>query len=136
MSENKYTTNNNPTLAAVSNADGETPVYLLADMTTGRLLTDTTITSSVGSNAVAFVTTVTTAGVRVQLASNVLSNGIIIQAPSTNTGIIYVGDATVSATVYGAELQPGQSTSFAGSNTNLIYVDTSVSASKVSVLGN
>jgi len=45
MSENKYTTNNNPTLAAVSNADGETPVYLLADMTTGRLLTDTTITS-------------------------------------------------------------------------------------------
>jgi len=37
MSENKFTTNNNPTLAAVSNQDGETPVYLHADPVTHAL---------------------------------------------------------------------------------------------------
>lgn len=31
MATNKYTTNNQPTLVAVSNTDGETPVYLYAD---------------------------------------------------------------------------------------------------------
>lgn len=39
MSTNKFTTNNNPTLVAVSNADGETPVYVWADPSTHALLT-------------------------------------------------------------------------------------------------
>lgn len=38
MSQNKFTTNNNPTLVAVSNADGETPVYIYADPTSHGLL--------------------------------------------------------------------------------------------------
>lgn len=38
MSQNKFTTNNNPTLAAVSNSDGETPVYLYADPATHGLV--------------------------------------------------------------------------------------------------
>lgn len=38
MSQNKFTTNNNPTLAAVSDADGETPVYIYGDPTTHELL--------------------------------------------------------------------------------------------------
>lgn len=38
MSTNKYTTNNNLTLVAVSNADGETPVYLYADPATHGLV--------------------------------------------------------------------------------------------------
>lgn len=42
MSLNKYTTNNDPTLAAVSNADGETPKYLYADDTSHALLTKNT----------------------------------------------------------------------------------------------
>lgn len=87
------------------------------------------------STPVAFVTTVTTAGTRVQLASNTLTNGGIIQAPSTNTGLIYVGGSNVSSTVYGAELQPGQSTSIAIDNTNKIYVDSSVNGDKVACLG-
>lgn len=82
-----------------------------------------------------FITTVTTAGTRVQLASNSVSGGFILQAPSTNTGLIYVGGATVSSTVFGAELQPGQSTSVFVSNTNLIYIDTSVNGSKCAALG-
>lgn len=87
------------------------------------------------STPIAFVTTVTTAGTRVQLASNTLTNGAILQAPSTNTGLIYVGVVTVSSTVYGAELQPGQSTSIAVSNTNAIYIDSSVNGDKCAALG-
>lgn len=47
MSTNKFTTNNNPTLVAVSNADGETPVYLYADPATHGLVVSATI-SAVG----------------------------------------------------------------------------------------
>ncbi len=84
---------------------------------------------------VSFVTDIPTAGTRVQLGSNTMVNGFIIQAPSTNTGVIYVGGSTVSSTVYGAELQPGQSTSVMIDNTNKIYVDTNVSGSDVAVIG-
>ena len=84
---------------------------------------------------VSFVTDIPTAGTRVQLASNTMVNGFIIQAPSTNTGVIYVGGSTVSSTVYGAELQPGQSTSVMIDNTDKIYVDTNVSGSDVAVIG-
>ncbi len=38
MSQNKFTTNNNPTLVAVSRDDGETPVYLYADENSHALL--------------------------------------------------------------------------------------------------
>lgn len=44
MSENKYTTSNNLTLVAVSNSDGETPVYLWADPTTHALAVNATAT--------------------------------------------------------------------------------------------
>lgn len=86
------------------------------------------------SSLISFVTAVTTAGTRVQLASNV-GNGFVLQAPSTNTGLIYVGGSTVSSTVYGAELQPGQSTGLAIDNTNKVYVDSSVNGDKCAVLG-
>lgn len=44
MSQNKFTTNNNHTLVAVSNADGETPVYLYADPATHGLILSATLT--------------------------------------------------------------------------------------------
>ena len=83
---------------------------------------------------VAFVTDVPTAGSRVQLGSNAIV-GCVIQAPSTNTGIVYIGGSNVSSTVFGAELQPGQSTGFAGNNTNLIYIDAATSGDDVAVIG-
>lgn len=89
---------------------------------------------AVPTTIVAFRTTITTAGTRVQLASNSCS-AVVIEAPSTNTGVIYVGDSSVSSTVFGAELQPGQSTGLAINNTNKIYVDTATSGNKVAVLG-
>jgi hypothetical protein len=95
----------------------------------------TIASTTMPTTLVAFVTNIPTAGTRVQLASNTIVNGFIIQAPSTNTGVVYVGGANVSSTVYGAELQPGQSTSVMIDNTNKIYVDTNVSGSAVAVLG-
>lgn len=84
---------------------------------------------------VSFITTITTSGTRVNLASNALSQGVVIEAPSTNTGVIYIGGSTVSASVYGAELQPGQSVGLAVSNTNLVSVDTATNGNKVAVIG-
>lgn len=82
----------------------------------------------------AFITTVTTAGTRVQLASNSVT-GVILQAPSTNTGNVFIGGSTVSSTSYGAELQPGQSTSVAIDNTNKIYIDAATNGDKLAALG-
>ncbi len=87
------------------------------------------------SSFAAFRTTVTTAGTRVQLTSNALTVGVILEAPSTNTGLIYIGGSNVSSSVFGAELQAGQSVSMAVNNTNLIYADASVSGDKVAALG-
>lgn len=84
---------------------------------------------------ISFVTDIPTAGTRVQLASNTVTNGVLLQAPSTNTGLIYVGDNSVSSTDFGTELQPGQSTSIAIDNTNKIWVDTDVSGSDIAVIG-
>jgi hypothetical protein len=84
---------------------------------------------------ISFITDIPSAGTRVQLASNTVTNGVLLQAPSTNTGMVYVGGSTVSSTVFGTELQPGQSTSIAINNTNKIYVDTDVNGSDIAVIG-
>lgn len=57
MSQNKFTTNNNPTAVAVSNADGETPVYLWADPATHALITSGGGSGGGGTQYVEGVTT-------------------------------------------------------------------------------
>lgn len=106
-----------------------------ATVTSGNALKVDPSGVTMPTTLVSFVTDIPTAGTRVQLGSNTMTNGFIIQAPSTNTGVIYVGGSTVSSTVYGAELQAGQSTSVMIDNTNKIYVDTNVSGSDVAVIG-
>jgi len=83
---------------------------------------------------IAFVTDIPGAGTAVQLASNSISAGVL-QAPSTNTGNVYIGASDVSSSIFGAELQPGQSVGFAGTNTNLIYVDAATNGDDVAFLG-
>lgn len=78
--------------------------------------------------------TVTTAGTAVQLQTNTLKVGVIVQALSTNTGLIYVGSSSVSA-ANGFELQPGQATSVGAANTNSIWLDASVNGDKVCWIG-
>lgn len=92
------------------------------------------VSQSTPSALVSFITTVTTAGTRVQLASNSITAGVL-QAPSTNAGNVYIGGSTVSATVFGSELQPGQSIGVNISNTNLIYIDSATNGDKVAFLG-
>jgi hypothetical protein len=89
--------------------------------------------------------TVTTAGTRVALAAATQRvRSLMIQAESTNTGVIYIGDITVSSTVKGATLTAGNSLTIeapvmgqAGADDldlASIYIDSSVNGDKVSVL--
>lgn len=151
MSQNKFTTNNNPTLVAVSNVDNEAPVYLWADPNTHALLVSASVSlsgtsdvnvkqiggvaTSVGSGvydtgtqrtAIAVPTTVihgqaTTTGSAVQFGSNTLTVGVIVQAISTNVANVYIGIVGVTSAT-GFELQPGQATSVATDNTSDLYV--------------
>jgi len=77
-------------------------------------------------------TTVTTAGTRVQLASNA-GSGVILKASRLNASTIYVGGSAVAAS-NGLELEPGESMNAAVSNTNLLYVDSAVSGDYVTWL--
>lgn len=76
--------------------------------------------------------TVTTAGTRVQLATNTCL-GVIVKAKSTNTGLIYVGDVTVTSS-NGFILSAGESVTLAISNTNKAYIDSSVNGEGVSYI--
>ena len=71
-----------------------------------------------------FKTTVTTAGTRVQLANHACLS-VTVKARSNNTGLIYVGDVTVTSS-NGFELSAGESVSFVIDNTNRLYIDSSV----------
>lgn len=75
--------------------------------------------------------TVTTAGTRVQLP-NYPCREVTLIAKKGNTGSIYVGGNDVSSTVFGAELTAKDSVTLAVSNTNLIYIDASVSGEGIS----
>lgn len=85
--------------------------------------------------------TVTTAGTRVQLSTSVIyAYGLKVKALAANTGIMYVGDVTVSATA-GYPLPAGEEyaplrdmpESLKGLPVDLsqVYVDASVSGEKV-----
>jgi len=123
-----------PTLIGVSSDDITLPTLVAVDPLTNRLLTNSLISETAPTTIIAFVTDIPTAGTRVQLATNTIAAGIV-QAPSTNTGNIFVGGSNVSSSVFGAELQPGQSTGIAIDNTNDIWVDVATSGDDVSFLG-
>lgn len=95
-----------------------------------------------------FTKTVTTAGTRVALSSTDLKvSAVLVQALSTNTGFIHVGDVTVLAsTLLGVRLGIPSSGStpasvtfssahFGGNDVNLadFYIDSTVNGEGVSV---
>jgi len=86
-----------------------------------------------GTLAAANVQAVTTAGVRVQLP-DVPCREIMITALRANGGYIYIGGATVSSSVYGVELAKLDSVSIPVSNTNQIYIDSSVNLEGISYI--
>lgn len=85
---------------------------------------------STGANNQATVPT----GTSTALGSNTLTQGVIVQALSTNTVSIYVGFSGTTV-ANGFELQPGQATSFAVNNTNLIYSISGSASQKLCFVG-
>jgi hypothetical protein len=77
------------------------------------------------------VGTVATAGTREQIAAYACREVTII-ALDTNTGYVYIGGSDVSSTVYGVKLAAKDSITLAISNTNLIYIDSSVNGEGIS----
>jgi hypothetical protein len=73
---------------------------------------------------------VTTAGTRVALAASTVCQSVLIQAKAANTGVIYVGGATVSATS-GIFLYPGESVEMSVDNLADINIDSSVNGEGV-----
>lgn len=76
---------------------------------------------------------VTTAGTREVLGASTAIQGIIIKANRTNTGNIFVGDATVASS-NGFVLDRGAAVSFDVDNLADIYIDSSVNGEGVSFI--
>jgi hypothetical protein len=74
-------------------------------------------------------TTVTTSGVRVQLATNTVK-AITIKASSDNTGVMYVGSTGVTVS-NGFPLSAGESMSFDIVNTGAVWLDASMNNQSV-----
>jgi hypothetical protein len=75
--------------------------------------------------------TVDTAGIKVQLP-NVPCIEVTVIARKENTGSIFAGGPSVSATSFGVELEAKESYTFKVSNVNLIYIDSSVGGEGIS----
>lgn len=93
-----------------------------------------------GIKPVLSTVTVTTAATRVQL-STAVAPSFYVEAHKSNTGNVYLGDITVSATVYSAKLAPGQGFSMAADNPSrpilteldlsVLYVDADTNGNKL-----
>jgi len=80
--------------------------------------------------------TITTAGTRVQLASDIsVITNIKFKAPSSNEGLVAIGDSTVSMTK-GYELSAGQTLELPRVELSEVYVDAATNGDKVSWIGN
>lgn len=115
-----FDVNQVPSLLAVSTADGRTIVTLEADPTTHGL--QVTTTSTLSAAPVYGQKTVAVTNTAVVLQTHALTTGVIVQALAGNVGNVVIGDASVT-TANGFQLQPGQATSAAVTNTNALYVN-------------
>jgi hypothetical protein len=97
----------------------------------GKLTTDDT--ASVPTTPTSGRTLVTTAGTRVQLATGTITS-VTIKALSSNTGTIYIGTSTVTAT-NGFQLGAGESVSMDIGTLGVLYIDSSVNGEGVTYLG-
>lgn len=77
-------------------------------------------------------TTVTTPGTRVPLGtSQALTEGVLLRGLDANVGLIYPGNATVSATTGGTRLSAKESAFIRANNVNLIFLDAAVAGEGV-----
>lgn len=132
--KNPFGANRVPILYGLASDGSGTPVPVAVDPTNGKVQ----VTSSVSftptslTTVLTGITSVTTAATRVNLPNNAIAS-ITIKALPTNAGIIYVGGAGVTSS-NGYQLQPGDAVSFDMSNSNAIWIDSSVSGEGVTWL--
>lgn len=116
----------------VTNVSGTVslPTGASTEATLSTLQTQTAVPTTIFDG----LTNVTTAGTRVVLAASQAVKGVTIKARSTNTGIIYVGNASVAST-NGLQLKAGESVAMAIANLNTVNIDSSVNGEGVTYLG-
>lgn len=78
--------------------------------------------------------TVTTAGTRVTLAASQAVQSVTVKALIANTGLIFVGDASVSSTT-GFQLSPGDSVTLDVANLATVNLDSAVNGEGVTYIG-
>lgn len=116
--------NRTPVLIGLSSSDQKTTVPVAVDPATGAILTDVEVTVNSGTTAALLTgqkTATQNSAVQVDAVSNALSNGMILKAPTTNAGNIYVGLVGVTNAT-GDILEPGESRGYSVNNTNLLYI--------------
>ena len=90
--------------------------------------------TDVGSlSLTANVLNVTTAGTRVQLPT-VVCKEVTIIGKKANAGSIYLGGATVSATVYGLQLDAKDSITLKVANSNMLWIDADTNGEGISYI--
>lgn len=129
----KRDVNRNTVILGVTNDSALDPTMVRMDASTLRVLVNSTITGGVTADnlgtAVKYGQKAYTSGAAVSLATTqTIKNGLIIQALSTNTVSVYVGDSSVTTST-GFELQAGQATSIAITDPSTVYIIASAAAS-------
>lgn len=114
------------TAAIVTDAAAIEVLLGTIDADTGNIATATATPSSIGNGA----KDVTTAGTAEALAGSTACKKVIICAKDSNTGKIYYGGASVSATS-GAFIYPGASVEIDISNLSAVYIDSAVNGEGV-----
>lgn len=135
MTQNKFTTNNNPTLVAVSNADGETPVYLYADPATHGLVVSATISSvglatssnqTDGSQKTQIVdaggeaATVTGGKLDVNATASLAGSSLPISGAATGVGVAILDSSGNQISSFGGGTQYVEDTASAGGETGTV----------------
>jgi hypothetical protein len=117
----------NPALGAAATA-ASIPVNIASDQVVPVSLN---VPTTINNNK----TVVASAGTRVTLAASTAVKSVTIKALITNTGLIYVGNATVSS-ANGYQLAAGDSISMDISNLNTVNLDCDNSGEGVSYISN
>lgn len=77
--------------------------------------------------------TVTTAGTRVQLASNTPTTTITVRAKASNTGLTYIGSSTISS-ANGFQLSPSEVVSLDLDNLSKLWIDAATNGNGVTYI--
>lgn len=115
-------------LLAVTNDSNKFLTELRVDPTTLRLLIDARISNyGLPTGPITGQAVIASTGTAVQLGSNLLTQGVIISAKTGNAAAITIGGLgvtnTVDGTGNGVIVPAGASLSYAGTNTNQLYVN-------------